>query len=256
MMEGNPSEAVTVNILGSKNLIDLAAAHNVEKFIMISTDKAVNPSNVMGVTKRVAEMYVQSLYHHLNGEPGFKTKYITTRFGNVLGSSGSVVPLFKKQISEGGPVTVTHPEIIRYFMTISEACQLVMEASSMGKGGEIFIFDMGKAVKIIDLAEKMIRLAGYRPYKDIEIKNIGLRPGEKLYEELLNDDSITLPTYHNKIMIVKENHEQYEYMNTKINEIVAAANAFQSDEIIKKLKTLVPEYKNLNPSFEKSDIKG
>ncbi len=255
MMEINPSEAVTVNILGSKNVVDLAAKHKVERFIMISTDKAVNPSNVMGATKRVAEMYVQALHHHLSKTPGFNTKFITTRFGNVLGSNGSVVPLFKKQIAEGGPVTVTHPEIIRYFMTIPEACQLVMEASSMGKGGEIFLFDMGKAVKILDLAEKMIRIAGYQPNKEIKIKTIGLRPGEKLYEELLNDQSITLPTYHNKIMIVKENNDEYEYITTKVDEIVNMANKFQTSGIVRKLKELVPEYKSLNSSFEALDEK-
>ncbi|MEM9685594.1 MAG: nucleoside-diphosphate sugar epimerase/dehydratase [Bacteroidota bacterium] len=255
MMEINPSEAVTVNVLGSKNLVDLAAKHNIEKFIMISTDKAVNPTNVMGATKRAAEMYVQALHHHLSTNINFNTKYIITRFGNVLGSSGSVVPLFKKQISEGGPVTVTHPDIIRYFMTIPEACQLVMEASSMGKGGEIFLFDMGKAVKIIDLAEKMIRIAGYQPYKDIKIKTIGLRPGEKLYEELLNEQSITLPTYHDKIMIVKEKKDKYRHVNTKVNEIVTMANKFKTKDIVKKLKELVLEYKSLNSSFEELDQK-
>jgi FlaA1/EpsC-like NDP-sugar epimerase len=253
MMEINPSEAVTVNIEGTKNLVDLAAQHHVEKFVMISTDKAVNPTNVMGVTKRVAEMYVQSFHNHLNSQNTTHTKYITVRFGNVLGSNGSVVPLFKKQISEGGPVTVTHPDIIRYFMTIPEACQLVMEASSMGKGGEIFIFDMGKAVKIIDLAQKMIRLAGYQPYKDIPIKTIGLRPGEKLYEELLHRQSITLPTYHNKIMIVKENTQPYESIETSVCKITDAAHQFQPRHIIQYLRELVPEYKSVNPYFEKPD---
>ena len=221
MMEKNPSQAVSVNILGTKILADLSAKHGVERFIMISTDKAVNPSNVMGATKRVAEMYVQSLHNFLSKKEN-STKFITTRFGNVLGSNGSVVPLFKKQIEQGGPVTITHPEIIRYFMTIPEACQLVMEASSMGDGGEIFIFDMGKAVKILDLANKMIRLAGYIPDKDIKIKAIGLRPGEKLYEELLNNKSITLPTYHEKIMIVKENNDLYGYIEKQVSEIIEA----------------------------------
>lgn len=250
MMEKNPSEAVLVNIMGTKNLADLAVKYGTERFIMISTDKAVNPSNVMGASKRVAEMYVQSLYNSLDNG----TKFITTRFGNVLGSNGSVVPLFKKQIEQGGPVTITHPDIIRYFMTIPEACQLVMEASSMGLGGEIFIFDMGEAVRIIDLAKKMIRLAGFIPEKDIKIKAIGLRPGEKLYEELLNNTSITLPTYHDKIMIVKENNNQYEYVNKEIKEIIKAAKEYQSTRIVKKIKELVPEYKSLNSHYEKLDI--
>lgn len=251
MMEKNPSEAVSVNIMGTKVLADLASKYGAERFIMISTDKAVNPSNVMGATKRVAEMYVQSF--HSSSFNKTKTKYITTRFGNVLGSNGSVVPLFKKQIEERGPVTITHPEIIRYFMTIPEACQLVMEASSMGTGGEIFIFDMGKAVKIIDLARKMIRLAGFIPEKDIKIKSIGLRPGEKLYEELLNDKSITLPTYHEKIMIVKESSDEYDSVKNEVDQIIEAAKEYQSTEIVKKIKKLVPEYKSLNSSFEKLD---
>lgn len=251
MMEKNPSEAVLVNIMGTKILADLAVKHKAERFIMISTDKAVNPSNVMGASKRVAEMYVQSLYNSLDNK---ETKFITTRFGNVLGSNGSVVPLFKKQIEQGGPITITHPEIIRYFMTIPEACQLVMEASSMGFGGEIFIFDMGKAVKIIDLANKMIRLAGFIPGKDIKIKAIGLRPGEKLYEELLNNTSITLPTYHDKIMIVKENNNQYEYVDKEIDEIIKAAREYQFTKIVKKIKELVPEYKSLNSYYEKLDV--
>jgi FlaA1/EpsC-like NDP-sugar epimerase len=251
MMEKNPSEAVSVNIMGTKILADLAVKYKAERFVMISTDKAVNPSNVMGATKRVAEMYVQSFYNSLASESS--TKFITTRFGNVLGSNGSVVPLFKKQIEQGGPVTITHANIIRYFMTIPEACQLVMEASSMGSGGEIFIFDMGKAVKIIDLARKMILLAGFVPEKDIQIKSIGLRPGEKLYEELLNDKSITLPTYHEKIMIVKENNDQYKYIEEEVNKIIKVAKEHQSTKIVKRIKKLVPEYKSLNSSFEKLD---
>lgn len=253
LMEKNPSEAVSVNVLGTKNLADLAAKYNAERFIMISTDKAVNPSNVMGASKRVAEIYVQSLYNHLSNNKENKTKFITTRFGNVLGSNGSVVPLFKKQIQQGGPVTITHPDIIRYFMTIPEACQLVMEASSMGKGGEIFIFDMGKAVKIIDLANKMIRLAGHTPNRDIKIKAIGLRPGEKLYEELLNDKSITLPTYHKKIMIVKANNDEYLSVNTSVQNIIEESKQLKETEIVKKIKQLVPEYKSLNSYYEKLD---
>lgn len=250
MMEKNPSEAVLVNIMGTKILADLAVKHKTERFVMISTDKAVNPSNVMGASKRVAEMYVQSLYNSMDNG----TKFITTRFGNVLGSNGSVVPLFKKQIEQGGPITITHPDIIRYFMTIPEACQLVMEASSMGTGGEIFIFDMGKAVKIMDLAKKMIRLAGFIPDKDIKIKAIGLRPGEKLYEELLNNSSVNLPTYHDKIMIVKENNNQYDYVDKEIDEIIKAAKEYQFTKIVKKIKELVPEYKSLNSYYEKLDV--
>ena len=190
LMEENPSQAVYTNVIGTKNLADLSNKFLVEKFVLISTDKAVNPSSVMGASKRIAEKYVQSLnYHFKNSNKKNATKYITTRFGNVLGSNGSIVPLFTKQIQEGGPITITHPEIIRYFMTIPEACQLVLEAGAMGNGGEIYIFDMGEPVKIIDLAKKMIRLAGFTPEKEISIKIIGLRPGEKLYEELLNDTS-------------------------------------------------------------------
>lgn len=252
MMEKNPSEAVSVNIKGTKILADLAAKYKAEHFILISTDKAVNPSNVMGATKRVAEMYVQWLSNSIYNKS--RTKFITTRFGNVLESNGSVVPLFKKQIEQGGPVTITHPDIIRYFMTIPEACQLVMEASSMGSGGEIFIFDMGKAVKIIDLANKMIRLAGFTPGKDIKIKSIGLRPGEKLYEELLNDKSITLPTYHEKIMIVKESNKKPDSVQKGVDEIIEAAKENGSTKIVKKIKKLVPEYKSLNSTFEKLDL--
>lgn len=253
MMEKNPAEAVSVNICGSKNLADLAAKYKTERFVMISTDKAVNPSNVMGASKRVAEMYVQSLHNYLQLTDKNSTKFITTRFGNVLGSSGSVVPLFKKQIDAGGPVTITHPEIIRYFMTIPEACQLVMEASCMGKGGEIFIFDMGKAIKIVELAHKMIKLAGFVPGKEIKIKTIGLRPGEKLYEELLNDKSITLPTYHEKIMIVKENNNQFERVSKDVEKIAKASKGYKTEIIVKKIKELVPEFKSLNSDYEKLD---
>ena len=195
LMEENPSEAIRTNIQGSKIMADLSHEFHVEEFVMISTDKAVNPTNVMGASKRIAEIYIQSL------NDSSKTKFITTRFGNVLGSNGSVIPLFKKQIENGGPITVTHPEITRYFMTIPEACQLVLEAGTMGNGGEIFIFDMGKSVKIIDLAKKMIKLSGLELGKDIQIQFSGLRPGEKLYEELLADKENTLPTHHNQIMI-------------------------------------------------------
>ena len=253
LMEKNPFQAVSVNIMGTKNLADLSVNYNVERFVMISTDKAVNPSNVMGASKRVAELYVQSLFNDLNKQDKSQTKFITTRFGNVLGSNGSVVPLFKKQIANGGPVTITHRDIIRYFMTIPEACQLVIEASSMGNGGEIFIFDMGKPVKIIDLATKMIRLAGYKPDVDIKIETIGLRPGEKLYEELLNDKTTTLPTYHEKIMIVKQDAIDYQTVNQEINKIIELAHNKEAISVIKNIKTLVPEYKSLNSDYEKLD---
>ncbi|MEY2868387.1 MAG: hypothetical protein RIR01_816, partial [Bacteroidota bacterium] len=201
LMEANPSQAILTNVDGTKNVADLSCQYKVRSFVMVSTDKAVNPSNVMGASKRIAEKYVQSLQLKSNVDRNAKsTKFITTRFGNVLGSNGSVVPLFSKQIAAGGPITITHPDIIRYFMTIPEACQLVLEAGAMGKGGEIYIFDMGKPVKIIDLARKMIKLAGFVPDEDIKIKIVGLRPGEKLYEELLNDTSKTIPTHHHKIM--------------------------------------------------------
>ena len=221
---------------------------------MISTDKAVNPSNIMGATKRIAEQYVQSFAFEIGKNETFKTKIITTRFGNVLGSNGSVVPLFTKQIQEGGPLTVTHPDIIRYFMTIPEACQLVLEAGSMGNGGEIYIFDMGKPVKIIDLAHKMIKLAGFIPDKEIEIKITGLRPGEKLYEELLNDSSKMLKTHHEKIMISKEVDEfDYEIINSDIESLRVLISTFNVDEIVKKMKKMVPEFKSLNSSYEKLD---
>jgi FlaA1/EpsC-like NDP-sugar epimerase len=253
LMESNPHEAIFVNILGTKNLADLAIQYNVGHFVMVSTDKAVNPSNVMGASKRAAEMYVQSLYHDQikKGESG--TKFITTRFGNVLGSNGSVVPLFKKQIENGGPVTITHPDIIRYFMTIPEACQLVLEAGAMGKGGEIFVFDMGEPVKIMDLAIKMIKLAGYEPNKHIKVRITGLRPGEKLYEELLNDECKTLPTHHKKIMIGQDVVRNYEMINEKINKIIKSANKLKNDKIVAKLKDLIPEFKSNNSLYERLD---
>jgi FlaA1/EpsC-like NDP-sugar epimerase len=253
LMEKNPSQAIQTNVEGTKNLADLSCEFHVEKFVMISTDKAVNPSNVMGASKRIAEKYVQSL-HLKNTKAGLVcTKFITTRFGNVLGSNGSVVPLFTKQISEGGPITITHKDIIRYFMTIPEACQLVLEAGAMGNGGEIYIFDMGKPVKIIDLAYKMIKLAGFIPEKDIEIKEIGLRPGEKLYEELLNDTSKTLPTYHDKIMIAEEIQEEYLNLHQEINELIEISKSFKKDEIVVKMKKIVPEFKSMNSNYELLD---
>ncbi len=254
LMEENPSQAIFVNVMGTKILADLACRYNVDSFVMVSTDKAVNPSNVMGASKRIAEKYVQSMQDHLRFiNSDCKTKFITTRFGNVLGSNGSVVPLFTRQIEEGGPITLTHPDIIRYFMTIPEACQLVLEAGSMGKGGEIYIFDMGKPVKIIDLAKKMIRLAGFVPDKDIEIKIVGLRPGEKLYEELLNDTSKTLPTHHEKIMIAQEVCDEFTELDNLINSLIGTAATFSGPEIVMLMKKIVPEYISLNSVYNEFD---
>lgn len=248
LMEDNPSEAIMTNIGGSKNLIDLADQFGVESFVMISTDKAVNPTNVMGASKRVAEIYAQSKNTNSN------TNYITTRFGNVLGSNGSVIPLFRKQIENGGPIKVTHPEITRYFMTIPEACQLVLEAGAMGKGGEIFIFDMGKPVKIIDLAKKMIKLSGLELGKDIDIKISGLRAGEKLYEELLNNKENTLPTHHPQIMIAKVEAQEMSEISTPINAMIATPSSEDNFDLVKVIKSVVPEYKSQNSIFSKLDI--
>ena len=251
LMEENPSQAIQTNVEGTKNVADLACEFKVKKFVMVSTDKAVNPSNVMGASKRIAEKYVQSLQlRSVKENNGKGTKFITTRFGNVLGSNGSVVPLFSKQIAAGGPVTITHQDIIRYFMTIPEACQLVLEAGSMGKGGEIYIFDMGKPVKIIDLARKMIKLAGFIPDKDIPIKIVGLRPGEKLYEELLNDTSKTIPTYHEKIMIAEEIQEEFENLHLEIEELIGMSTFFSNEDIVGKMKKIVPEIKSMNSAFQ------
>jgi FlaA1/EpsC-like NDP-sugar epimerase len=256
LMEENPSQAILTNIGGTKNLADLSCLYKVRKFVMISTDKAVNPSNVMGASKRISEKYVQSLSLKTERKVGEKTtKFITTRFGNVLGSTGSVVPLFTKQIAEGGPITITHPDIIRYFMTIPEACQLVLEAGAMGKGGEIYIFDMGKPVKIIDLARKMIKLAGYVPDKEIKIEIVGLRPGEKLFEELLNDTSKTIPTYHEKIMIAEEIQDEFESLHADIESLIDNADFLGNDEIVMKMKKIVPEFKSMNSTFELLDVK-
>lgn len=254
LMEENPSQAVFTNVMGTKNLADLSKKFNVEHFVMISTDKAVNPSSVMGASKRIAEMYVQSL-HFKNAEnrSSKQTKFITTRFGNVLGSNGSVVPLFTKQIQEGGPITITHPEIIRYFMTIPEACQLVLEAGAMGNGGEIFIFDMGKPVKIIDLAKKMIRLAGFTPDKDIKIKIVGLRPGEKLYEELLNNSAKNLPTHHEKIMIAEEICKEFSLLADEVEDLIILSHIKPNDKIVAKMKKIVPEFKSMNSVFQELD---
>lgn len=254
LMEENPSQAILTNIEGTKNLADLSCEYGVKKFVMVSTDKAVNPSNVMGASKRIAEKYVQSLQIK-NEEDNIEnaTKFITTRFGNVLGSNGSVVPLFTKQIASGGPVTITHPDIIRYFMTIPEACQLVLEAGAMGNGGEIYIFDMGKPVRILDLAKKMIKLAGFIPDREIKIEVVGLRPGEKLYEELLNDTAKTIPTYHEKIMIAQEIQDEFESLHVNINELISIANFLGSQDIVAKMKVIVPEFKSMNSTFEVLD---
>jgi FlaA1/EpsC-like NDP-sugar epimerase len=254
MMESHPCEAIATNVGGTKVLADLSIKYNVKKFVMISTDKAVNPTNVMGASKRIAEIYVQSLYTSaVNSE--YQTKFITTRFGNVLGSNGSVIPRFKAQIQKGGPVTVTHPDITRYFMTIPEACRLVLEAGSMGKGGEIFIFDMGNSIKIVELAKKMIRLSGLIPNQDIQIEFSGLRPGEKLYEELLNDLENTLPTHHEKIMIAKVQPNDFESVRFNIKHLIEIACKYQDKEVVRLMKKIVPEYKSNNSVYEELDEK-
>ena len=254
LMELNPYQAVLTNVYGTKIIADLALKYKVSSFVMVSTDKAVNPSNVMGASKRIAEMYVQSLSMNAQAKQLESTKFITTRFGNVLGSNGSVVPLFTKQIQEGGPITITHPDIIRYFMTIPEACQLVLEAGSMGNGGEIYIFDMGEPVRIIDLAYKMIRLAGFTPEEDIKIEVVGLRPGEKLYEELLNDVAKTLPTHHEKIMIAQEvSVANFDDFLNQLQRLVQSAKEMKSEETVVLMKKIVPEFKSKNSEFERLD---
>lgn len=253
MMEINPSEAVLTNVMGTKNIADLALKYDVYKFVMISTDKAVNPTNVMGCTKRLAEAYTQSLFFDAKRK-GKKTQFITTRFGNVLGSNGSVIPIFRRQIAEGGPVTITHRDIIRYFMTIPEACSLVLEAGCMGNGGEIYVFDMGKPVKIYDLATRMISLAGLRPGVDIEIKEIGLRPGEKLYEELLNDKEKTLDTTENdKIMVAKVRTYDFNTVYDNISNIISFAAHGNVHDMIKNMKMFIPEYHSNHSEFEQID---
>ena len=256
LMECHPSEAIHTNVIGSKNLADLAVKYDAEVFVMISTDKAVNPTNVMGASKRIAEIYVQSLYKCLKDSQethNKKIKIITTRFGNVLGSNGSVIPRFKGQIEKGGPVTVTHPDIIRYFMTIPEACRLVLEAGNMGNGGEIFVFDMGDPVKIVDLAEKMIRLAGFIPYKDIDIKFTGLRPGEKLYEELLANEESTQPTYNKKIMIGSAREYDYLAVKSQLERLLEFVVAYKDEDVVRIMKELVPEYISANSTYEVFD---
>lgn len=275
IMEHNPAEAILTNVLGTKNVADLSVQYGIEKFVMISTDKAVNPTNVMGASKRIAEIYIQGLNkyageHSFNAglnkeltsgfdrkvliEPLVSTRFITTRFGNVLGSNGSVIPLFKAQLEKGGPLTVTHPEITRYFMTIPEACQLVLEAGSMGKGGEIFVFDMGDSVKIVDLARKMIRLAGFTPEKDIKVEFTGLRPGEKLYEELLNNKENSLPTYNEKIMIAKVREYDFETVSEQIGSLIESAGSQAPERVIvSKMKKLLPEFISNNSIYEQLD---
>ena len=249
LMEYNSYEAIKINVAGTKSLVDLSISHDVEKFVFVSTDKAVNPTNVMGATKRIAEMYISCM------QQDSKTKFITTRFGNVLGSNGSVIPLFKKQIDKGGPITVTHKDITRYFMTIPEASQLVLEAAAMGKGGEIFIFDMGQSVKIFDLAKNMIKLSGLRYPEDIDIEITGLRPGEKLHEELLANGENTLPTYHSKIMISKVRELDYSMVKSYIDEL-CVSNMFFGDKTIGLMKKIVPEYISNNSKFCALDKKG
>jgi FlaA1/EpsC-like NDP-sugar epimerase len=250
MMEDHPREAVINNVMGTKVVADLSVRFGVEKFIMVSTDKAVNPTNIMGASKRLAEIYTQSFGHSLEGRG---TKFITTRFGNVLGSNGSVIPRFKAQIEKGGPVTVTHPEITRYFMTIPEACQLVLEAASMGKGGEIFVFDMGKSVKIVDMARKMIVLAGLQPDIDIAIKFTGLRPGEKLYEEVLSSVEPTRPTYHSKIMIAETREYDFEWVQESMQSLMEAAKLENDWNTVRLMKVMIPEFISNNSKFERLD---
>ena len=247
LMEENPSEAILTNVFGSKNLADIANEFGVESFILISTDKAVNPTNVMGASKRIAEMYCQSFDAHS------KTKFITTRFGNVLGSNGSVIPIFKKQIENGGPIRITHKEINRFFMTIPEACQLVLEATSFGAGGEIYLFDMGQPVKILDLAKNMIRLSGLEPEKDIEIEFIGLRPGEKIFEELLANEENSLPTHHEKILVGKVRSYPFEEVSSNIQELIDLFESQNNLSIVQKMKDMIPEFKSNNSPFEQLD---
>ena len=249
MMEKNPIEAITTNIFGTKNLSDLASKHGVKKFVFVSTDKAVNPTNVMGASKRIAEIYIQSLNQNSN------TQYITTRFGNVLGSNGSVIPRFRKQIETGGPVTITHPEITRFFMTIPEACQLVLEAGSTGNGGEIFVFDMGKSVKIVDLAKKMIKLYGFTLGIDIQIQYTGLRPGEKLYEELLNVAENTIPTHHSKILKAKVREYNLKEIENNLKKLYELRIDFDNYKLVGKMKDIVPEFISKNSNYEVLDKK-
>lgn len=248
MMEDNPAEAILTNVAGTKNLADISIAFGVEKFVMISTDKAVKPTNIMGASKRLAEIYIQSL-----NENRCSPKFITTRFGNVMGSNGSVIPRFKTQIERGGPVTVTHPDITRYFMTISESVQLVLEAAAMGNGGEIFIFDMGKPIRIVDLALKMIKLAGLSPIRDIKIVYSGLRPGEKLHEELLHQKEQTIPTHHQKIKISRTISYSSPYVQTVIDEVLKLNQLNDNYATVRKMKEIIPEFRSNNSIYEDLD---
>ncbi|MBR6455774.1 MAG: polysaccharide biosynthesis protein, partial [Prevotella sp.] len=252
MMEDNPSESIQNNVQGTKILADLSVKYGVKKFVMISTDKAVNPTNVMGCSKRICEIYVQSLDRKLKISPTSETttQFVTTRFGNVLGSNGSVIPLFEKQIKAGGPVTVTDPNIIRYFMLIPEACKLVLEAGTMGNGGEIFVFDMGKPVRIADLAKRMILLSGAQ---NVEIVYSGLRPGEKLYEELLSTEENTKPSFHEKIRIANVREYDYEKVCKDIDELIAVSMAYDDMATVKKMKEMVPEFVSNNSVYSELD---
>lgn len=251
MMEDNPCEAVENNIDGTRIVADLAVKYGTKKFVMISTDKAVNPTNVMGCSKRICEIYVQSLNKaQKDGLVQGHTQFVTTRFGNVLGSNGSVIPLFREQIKAGGPVTVTHPDIIRYFMLIPEACKLVLEAGTMGKGGEIFVFDMGKPVKISDLAHRMIRLSGM---VNVKVEYTGLRDGEKLYEEVLNDEELTIPTFNPKIKVAKVREYNYEEVAKAIDDLVKTSYEFDRMKVVKKMKAIVPEYISKHSVYEQLD---
>jgi len=249
MMEMQPNEAVSNNVGGTKVLADMAIKNMVEKFVMVSTDKAVNPTNIMGATKRLCEIYIQSLSKHV----GMKTQFITTRFGNVLGSNGSVIPIFKKQIFNGGPVTITHRDIIRYFMTIPEACNLVLEASFIGKGGEIFLFDMGSPVRIYDLAVRMISLSGLIPHEEIKIVETGLRPGEKLFEELLVRDEETISTSNEKITIGKIRPYNYNFSEKRINDLLKCLDQIDDWQLVTRMKEIVPEFVSKNSCYESLD---
>ena len=260
MMEVNVPEAIECNLMGTRNLADLSVEHDVKKFVMISTDKAVNPTSVMGATKRAAEIYVQSLNNLLSDiEADSPTRFITTRFGNVLGSNGSVIPIFQKQIQRGGPITVTHPDITRYFMTIPEACSLVLEAGVMGNGGEIFVFDMGKSIKIVELAKRMIQLSGLKEGKEIDIVFTGLRPGEKLYEELLDDKENTMSTHHPKIMIAKVRSLDFSKVKSHYSDLETLIYSTPSSgddldmKMVKILKTLIKEYRSKESKFTMLD---
>lgn len=264
MMESHPSEAIRNNVLGTKTIADLSEFYGVERFLLVSTDKAINPTNVMGASKRIAEIYCQALQGRKSAamlDEGIyqltpkksKTKFITTRFGNVLGSNGSVIPRFQEQIAKGGPVTVTHPDIIRYFMTIPEACSLVLEAGTMGNGGEVFLFDMGEPTKILDLAKKMIKLAGLTPGREIDIKFTGLRPGEKLFEELLNKEEEVIPTENSKILIAKVIEYDFEKVSKSIERVIDVAMKNRDEDVVKQMKRIVPEYISNNSIYESMD---